>query len=117
MQLLQRPRTPLVVRGSTPRTFRGMGLFVEVSLLFMGVYVLAQALINPLTASQLDILGGALILSVAAYLLLYLLWPKPKEALRQRERRRSGQVSRVVYYPGADLQNKPETTKPLLPSS
>jgi hypothetical protein len=33
-----RSRTPLVVRGSLPRVFPGLGVFMEASLLFCGSY-------------------------------------------------------------------------------
>jgi len=77
-------RTPLVVKGSLPRAFLSLGVFVEIGLLFFGSYLLTQAMLEPLQASAAIVVGGGLFLSLASVLFFYLVWPaKPKSVLRQ----------------------------------
>ncbi len=63
---------PLVVRGSLPRTFLGIGIFAEVGLLFAGVYLLSEALRRPLEAQQGAVISAGVLLSLATVLLFYL---------------------------------------------
>lgn len=43
-------KSPLVVKGSLPRVFLGLGVFMEAGLLFCGSYLLADAILQPLDA-------------------------------------------------------------------
>jgi type VI protein secretion system component VasK len=78
-------RTPLIVRASLPRTFWTLGIFVEASLLFGGLYLLAEVTLQPLEASQVSILSAGVILALAAILLVYLVRPWRKAALARME--------------------------------
>lgn len=80
-----RSRTPLVVRGSLPRTFLGLGMFMEAGLISCGSYLLAEAILQPLEAGTLSVVGGALILALATMLLFYLAWPAHKKSMSRRE--------------------------------
>ena len=83
-RFLAKGRTPLVVKGSLPRAFLSLGVFVEIGLLFLGSYLLSQAMLEPLQASAAVVVGGGLFLSLASVLFFYLMWPaKPKSVLRQ----------------------------------
>jgi len=82
--LLTRGRTPLVVKASLPRTFLGLGLFVEIGLLFFGCYLLSQAILQPLESGTTAVLGGAFFLSLATVLLFYLVWPIKPKSMSQR---------------------------------
>lgn len=77
-------KTPLVVRASLPRTFWSLGLFVEASLLFCGLYLLGQGILLPLQADQGSILFAGVILALALTLLVYLVRPWRKNALSKQ---------------------------------
>jgi type VI protein secretion system component VasK len=81
----QAGRTPLIVRASLPRTFWTLGIFVEASLLFGGLYLLAEVTLRPLEADQVSILSAGVILALAAILLVYLVRPWRKAALARME--------------------------------
>lgn len=70
-----RNHTSLAVLGSSPHTFRGLGLFAEAGLLFCGSYLLAQVMESPLKAGTGSVIGGGLFLALATVLLFYLTWP------------------------------------------
>ncbi|HEV2102393.1 MAG TPA: hypothetical protein VGR58_06395 [Candidatus Acidoferrum sp.] len=76
-----RGKTPLVVRGSLPRVFLGLGLFLEVTLLFCGSYMLADAILQPLDAGTFSVVGGGSFLGLATVLLFYLAWPGKKRSM------------------------------------
>jgi len=76
-------RTPLVVKGSLPRAFLSLGVFVEIGLLFLGSYLLSQAMLEPLQASAAVVVGGGLFLSLASVLFFYLVWPAKPKSVRQ----------------------------------
>ncbi len=80
-----RNRTPLVVRGSTPRTFLGLGMFMEIGLITCGSYLLAEAILQPLDAGTWSVVGGGLILALATVLLFYLAWPTHRRSMSRRE--------------------------------
>src|SRR5271157_2970111 len=74
-------KTPLVVRASLPRTFWSLGAFVEIGLIFCGIYLLAEAILKPLEADQASIIGAGVMLSLASVLLFFLIRPHRKEVL------------------------------------
>ncbi len=78
-------KTPLVVRASLPRTFWSLGAFVELGLIFCGVYLLAEASLKPLEADQASILSAGVILALASVLLFYMIRPRRRQALRRPE--------------------------------
>jgi type VI protein secretion system component VasK len=81
--LAHRYKLPLVVRGSLPRTFWGLGLFAEASLLFTGIYLFSEAILRPLEASPVSVLAAGVILALATILLFYLISPWRKDSLAQ----------------------------------
>jgi hypothetical protein len=81
--------TPLVVRGSLPRTFWTLGIFAEASLAFAGIYLLVEALKRPLEADQAGIIIAGVLLSLATVLLFYLIGPNRFEELAKAELRSS----------------------------
>lgn len=74
-------KTPLVVRASLPRTFWSLGAFVELGLIFCGVYLLAEVSLKPLEADQVSILSAGVILALAIVLLFYMVRPRRKQVL------------------------------------
>jgi hypothetical protein len=81
----QAERTPLIVRASLPRTFWTLGIFIEASLLFGGLYLLAEVTLQPLEADQVSILSAGVLLAFAVILLVYLIRPWRKAALARME--------------------------------
>ena len=79
-----RGKTPLVIIGSLPRVFLGLGLFLEVTLLFCGSYLLADAILQPLDAGTFSVVGGGSFLGLATVLLFYLAWPGKKRSMSRR---------------------------------
>jgi hypothetical protein len=79
-----RGRTPLVVKGSLPRVFLTLGLFLEVTLLFCGSYLLADAILQPLDAGTFSVVGGGSCLGLATVLLFYLAWPWKGRSMSNR---------------------------------
>lgn len=95
--------TPLFVRASPPRTFLGLGAFVEIGLLFCGSYLLIDSIARPLEASQTAVLAAALMLALALILLFYLFQPMRRAALAQRRkirkvRRTPGKISIIRNF-------------------
>jgi len=80
-----RNRTPLAVRGSSTHTFRGLGFFAEAGLLFCGSYLLAEAMLSPLKAGTMSVIGGGLLLALASVLMFYLAWPTYAKTVFRRE--------------------------------
>lgn len=83
--LSRRDRTPLVVKASLPRAFLGVGVFLEIGLLFLGSYLLAEAILRPLQAGTETVLGGGLFLGLATVLLFYLVWPAKAKSISRRD--------------------------------
>lgn len=77
--------TPLVVRASLPRTFRGLGIFVEGCLIFTGAYLLLEVWRSPLEARPESVIAAGVLLSLATILLFYMARPKRLDALARVE--------------------------------
>jgi hypothetical protein len=82
---IERGNTPLVVRGSLPRVFLGLGIFVEAGLLFCGSYLLADAILQPQDAGTFSVVGGGVFLGFATVLLFYLAWPGKRGLMSPRQ--------------------------------
>jgi hypothetical protein len=82
-------KMPLVVRATTPRVFLSLGVFLEVVLLFCGSYLLADAILQPLDAGTVSVVGGGMFLGLATVLLFYLAWPGKGRSMSRRERRKA----------------------------
>jgi hypothetical protein len=99
-----RQHTPLVVKASLPYTFLGLGVFVEIGLLFFGGYLLAQTILQPLEAGTATIIGSGLFLALACVLLFYLLWPSQAKSMSRREEPPEAGREIVVTAYGSALQ-------------
>ena len=89
-----RAKTPLVVKGSLPRVFLGLGVFMEAGLLFCGSYLLADAILQPLDAGTFSVVGGGLFLGDRAAFLPGLARQK-RIHIAPRETRRAAGGSRI----------------------
>ncbi|HYA64623.1 MAG TPA: hypothetical protein VED66_15570 [Candidatus Sulfotelmatobacter sp.] len=76
-----RHRIPLVVRARFERTFFGLGLFAAITLFLCGAYLLTEAIRDPLEASESAVICAGFTLSLASFVLTYLVWPRAKSAL------------------------------------
>jgi hypothetical protein len=105
-----RGKTPLVVRGSLPRVFLGLGVFMEASLLFCGSYLLADAILQPLDAGTFSVVGGGMFLGLASVLLFYLAWPRKRGSISRREKsaRRPSEAAVNKYGEPAQTRRQPD---------
>jgi hypothetical protein len=83
--LQHRGNIPLVVRARFERTFFGLGAFAAVILLAGGAYLMAEALIDPIGASDMAVLTAGFALSLSSFLLVYLVLPRRKIQIAKRE--------------------------------
>ena len=80
-----RSNMPLVERGRTERTFMRLGAFAATVLLLGGGYLMTEALLNPLSASDVGVLTAGFALALASFLSVYLLSPRRIEtAMREK---------------------------------
>src|SRR6266436_1264604 len=66
----------LAVRGGLVRTFGGLATFLVLTFLCAGIYLLEDAVANPLAAQAAALIFSAFIIALAAILLFYLLRPE-----------------------------------------
>jgi membrane protein implicated in regulation of membrane protease activity len=76
---------PLVVRARFEKTFFGLGAFAGIVLLLGGTYLMIEALMNPLGASDVGVLTAGVALALSSFLLVYLVWPKRRRELSKQE--------------------------------
>jgi len=69
---------PLVIRGGLARTFGGLASFLAVIFLCGGIYILEDALSNPVEAQAASVIAGAFSIALATILLFYLLKPSAR---------------------------------------
>ncbi len=81
-------KNSLVARAGVVRTFGGVGGFLAITFLGAGVYLLQEALSDPLRAQAVGLIAGAFILALSTMLLYFLLSPRP--GYRRRKARRRG---------------------------
>jgi len=68
-----------------PTHVLSLGAFVELGLIFCGVYLLAEASLKPLEADQVSIISAGVILALASVLLFYMIRPRRKQVLPRPE--------------------------------
>jgi len=83
----------LVVRSRFERTFFGFGAFAAAILLVGGACLMTEALIDPIGASDLVVLAAGFALSLASFLVVYLVPATKKNAMardKQTARKNNG---------------------------
>jgi len=112
-----RRRIPLALRARFEWTFFGVGLFAAVNLFLFGFFLLMEAVRDPLAASATVIVGAAFMLTLAAFLFVYLARPRFKAVFRMQargERRRTlGREPLTVYDDEGVLQTQIEREQAL----
>jgi hypothetical protein len=108
-----RGATPLVIRGSLPRVFLSLGIFVEAGLLFCGSYLLADAILQPQDAGTFSVVGGGTFLGFATVLLFYLAWPGKKGLMSPRQETviRQPEFSAAKYEAAVQSQRQSQWVK------
>ena len=88
----------LVIRGGLVRTFGGLATFLVMTFFCAGVYMLRDAVANPLAAQAATLISGAFIIALAAILLFYLIRPENGAPTPRRQHSRHD-----VLLPKKDL--------------
>jgi hypothetical protein len=112
--LHNREKIPLVVRARFERTFFGLGAFAATVLLVGGGYLMTEALIDPIGASDMAVLTAGFALSLSSFLLVYLVLPQRKIEIAKREQEdRSGEhcKERVLTVYGHETVHQRILTK------
>lgn len=110
----ERERTPLVVKASLPRAFLSLGVFLEMAFLFLGSYLLAVAILQPLQASTSTVLGAGVFLALASVLLFYLVWPTNAKCISRRDNLEDAVHEEPITVPAKRIPD-PQETQWLLP--
>jgi hypothetical protein len=97
----ERSPKSLVIRGGLVRTFGGLATFLVLTFLCAGIYLLRDAVTNPLAAQAATLIFGAFIIALAAILLFYLLRPENGAPTSRRQQLRHGEL-----LPKKDLLGK-----------
>jgi hypothetical protein len=66
----------LIIRGRAMRTFSSMAIFIALTLLALGVYIIREEFANPMAAQSVALLTAAFVLTTGLTLLLYLIPPR-----------------------------------------
>ena len=93
-----------------------MGLFAAVNLFLFGFFLLMETIREPLAASATVIVGAAFLLALAAFLFVYLAWPRFKAVFAMhtgRERRKAYREALTVYRDKGALQTEIEAEQAL----
>jgi len=101
--------TPLVVRATSKKTFLGLGAFTGAVLLLGGSYLMVEALIDPLHASDASVITAGFALALSSFLLVYFVYPRrrmelAKREFEEREEAKSNGPILTVY--GETVQNR-----------
>jgi len=83
--LHERREIPLVVRARFEKTFFGLGAFAAMFLLLVGGYLMTEAMIDPIGASDMGVLAAGFALALSSFLLVYFAWPRGRLELAKRE--------------------------------
>jgi len=83
-----RAQVPLVIRARFEKTFFGLGAFAALVLLLGGGYLMAEALLDPVGASDAAVLVAGFALALSSFLLVYFVWPRGRLELAKQERER-----------------------------
>lgn len=96
-----RAQKPLIVRAGLARTFGGLVAFVAITFLCTGIYVLDDALANPMNTSSTAIIAAAFLLTLASVLLFFLINPGKK--LQAARSRRLSATPALPAYPALPI--------------
>src|SRR5260370_18141153 len=93
-----RPPKSLVVRGWLVHTFGGLAGFLGATFLCWGLYILRDAIANPVDAGAAALISGAFILTLAAMLLFFLIKPRKKPRTTSLDRAADSAAPAVRHH-------------------
>lgn len=97
--LHQRDEIPLVVRARFERTFFGLRAFAALVLLFGGGYLMIEALVDPIGASDMGVLPAGFAPALASFLLVYFVWPERETGTGEtRTKKRPGTMEEFCAH-------------------
>jgi hypothetical protein len=89
-----RPNSALIVRAGVARTFGSLGGFAAALFLGGGIYLLQEALSDPLRAQAVGLIAGAFIIALATMLIYFIFSPRSKFK-RSKGRRTRTRLQRI----------------------
>ena len=98
----------LFERSTAARTFGSLGIFLVLIFLGAGIYLLQQALTDPLGAEAVSILAGAFILTLAVVMLGLLFTPRKKSLVTARRIRDEQVHPASIARPPKSVPAQPE---------
>jgi len=107
---------PLVVRGGLARTFGGLATFLAMIFLCAGIYVLHDALSNPVEAQATAMIAGAFGIALATILFFYLLKPasRPRSVHIHHHRSVLASEGRLDFGAASWIGHEADSRKDLL---
>lgn len=112
-------KSSMVARAGVARTFGGLGGFLAIMFLGAGVYLLQEAISDPLRAQAVGLIAGAFILALATMMLYFIFSSRP--GYRRRKAHRRGRSTspqrRALAISGAEVTPAAAMALPVQPST
>ena len=116
-----RHQRPLSLHARFAWSFFGVGIFVAISLSLLGLYILKEAIRNPLQSSSDSVVGAGFMLTFSLFLLLYMIWPRVKALFEEAGEAEEAEMAvpakvLMVYEETLDLHDASAEGDVVLPS-
>ena len=95
-EIVDRSRQALLIGTGAARNFGSIAAFLAVGLLAVGAYLLKEAITQPLAAGSVDVIGAALLITMAATMIFHLLEPHASAISRRRRRGKAIRTERTT---------------------
>jgi hypothetical protein len=110
------PAPPLIFRAGITSVFSGLVGFLAVLFLGVGIYLLQEAVVDPLRAQSITLIAGAFALAVASMLIYFIFSSLAKSRSgKSRYRAHSRAATRAIIVAAASAPSRNEPTKDLAP--
>jgi hypothetical protein len=93
-----RPTSALIVRAGVARTFGSLGGFLATLFLGGGIYLLQEALNDPLRAQAVGLISGAFIIALATMLIYFIFSPRTKRKRRKPSNKRLQRIPASGHF-------------------
>jgi uncharacterized membrane protein YbhN (UPF0104 family) len=93
-----RPTSALIVRAGVARTFGSLGGFLATLFLGGGIYLLQEALSDPLQAQAVGLISGAFIIALATMLIYFIFSPRTKRKHRKASGKRLQRIPASGHF-------------------
>jgi hypothetical protein len=105
-------RHVLIVRSGVARAFGTLGVFAAAIFLGAGIYLLQDALTDPLRAEAVGLVAGAFVIALATILIYFIFAPRAKLQGMKSRRRARYQVRRPdIVISGTASERLKESSK------